>query len=217
MRPVVAAPARVKPLAPERFALQVTIPQATCDRLRRAQELLSPKLPSGDVAQVLDLALQALVAQLEKRKLAATAKPRKQAKASQPDSRHIPAAVKRAVRERDGDQCTFMSPDGRRCPERKFLEFDHVTEYARGGRAMTASDVRQRCRAHNLHGAERTFGREFMQRKQDSARGTRAAARAEAEWAEREARDEREAAERARVQWERDRANPSLVRTEARG
>ena len=37
--------------------------------------------------------------------------------------RGISAPVRRFVCERDGDQCTFESPDGKRCPERDRLEF----------------------------------------------------------------------------------------------
>jgi len=56
----VAAPVRtLKPLAPKRFALQVTLDQRTHDKLRYVQSLLGHRAPSGDIAQVLDLALDA--------------------------------------------------------------------------------------------------------------------------------------------------------------
>src|SRR5439155_17570880 len=82
--------------------------------------------------------------------------------------RQIPAHVKRAVWERDHGQCTFVSEAGRRCPARTRLEFDHVVEVARGGRASVAG-IRLRCRAHNQYGAERTFGAEFMRHKREAA------------------------------------------------
>jgi DNA-directed RNA polymerase specialized sigma54-like protein len=83
--------------------------------------------------------------------------------------RYIPAHVKRAVWERDGGQCTFVSETGRRCQERKRLEFDHVEEVARGGRA-SVNGIRLRCRAHNQYGAECTFGAGFMREKCEAAR-----------------------------------------------
>jgi hypothetical protein len=96
----VAAPfPKVRSLAPERFALQVTISKSTHDKLRHAQEPLSHALPSGDLAQVLDRALDALIGQLEKSKFGATDKPRPQPKSSR-SRRHVPAHVKRAVWER---------------------------------------------------------------------------------------------------------------------
>jgi hypothetical protein len=167
-------PAKVKPIAPERFALQVTIAQSTRDKLRRAQELLSHQIPSGNVADVLDRALDALIGQLEKRKWAATDRPRERPSPSK-DKRHIPARIQRAVWERDGGCCTFTAEDGRRCAERTMLEFDHVDEVARGGTA-TLEGIRLRCRAHNQYTAEQRFGAAFMERKRNRARGKGAGA-----------------------------------------
>ena len=163
MIPPFQPPARVTPLAPERYALQVTISQETHDKLRRAQELLSHSLPSGNVAEVLDRALDALIRDLEKKKYAATQKPQAKARASK-DPRHIPAHVKRAVLARDRGRCTFVSDSGVRCSSRRFLEFDHIHEVARGGRA-TVSGIRLLCRTHNQYAAECTFGAGFMDEK----------------------------------------------------
>ena len=55
-----APPARVAPLAPERYAIQCTVPQSTYEKLQHAQALLGHAVPSGDLAQVLDRALDAL-------------------------------------------------------------------------------------------------------------------------------------------------------------
>jgi hypothetical protein len=89
--------------------------------------------------------------------------------------RHIPAAVKRAVRERDQDQCTFRSESGQRCPARARLEFDHIEPVARGGVA-TVDGMRLRCRAHNQYDEDCTFGAGFMARKRERAREEAAAA-----------------------------------------
>jgi hypothetical protein len=69
-------PERLKPIAPQRCGLQVTISGETHDKLRRAQDLLSHAVPDRDVAAVLDRALDALITQLEKRKFAVTERPR---------------------------------------------------------------------------------------------------------------------------------------------
>ena len=165
---------RVTPLAPERFALQVTLTRSTHDKLRRAQELLSHAVPSGDIAEVLDRALDALIVQLEKRRFAATSRPgpRRRAKSA----RHVPAHVRRAVHARDGDRCTFVSESGRRCSEKRFLEFDHVHPVARGGEA-TIENTRLRCRAHNQRAAERTYGAGFMREKREAVRAQSRASR----------------------------------------
>jgi hypothetical protein len=176
----VAAPrSKVKPHAPGRFALHLTMSQATYDKLQYAQSLLSHAIPSGDVAEVLDRALDALIVKLEKRKFAATDRPQTGLRRSAVGKRHVPAHVKRAVRERDQDQCTFVSETGRRCSARELLEYDHVDPVARGGQA-TVVNMQLRCRAHNQFGAECTFGAGFMNAKREAARRVTAAARARA-------------------------------------
>ncbi len=163
---------RTEPLGGGRVAVTVMLDDT---KLQYAKELLSHQLPSGDLARVLDLALDALIAKLEKRKFAATRKPRPErppraAKGANP--RHIPAAVKREVWKRDGGRCTFTSRAGHRCTSRSRLEYDHVLEVARGGES-TADNIRLRCRAHNQFTAEQTFGAEHMRRKREEGRPPR--------------------------------------------
>ena len=164
---------RVQPLAPQRFGVQFTMSQSEYDDLCYAQAPLGHQVPAGDVAPVFARALKALIPQLERQKFAATPKPRPGRRASRADTRHIPAEVKRAVWERDGAQCTFVSQTGHWCTARTRLEFDHVQEFARGGQA-TVSGIRLRCRAQ--FEAERTFGTEFMRSKRLAAAEARAAA-----------------------------------------
>src|SRR5688572_12613472 len=103
------------------------------------------------------------------RKQAATATPRSYGHRARPRlydrevrkgarrSRYIPREVKRAVWERDGGQCAFVSSDGRRCTERTFLEFHHIQPYAKQGPA-TIANISLRCWRHNQYEAERMFG-----------------------------------------------------------
>jgi len=170
-----AGPATPEPPHPvdERYFLQLTVAKSTHDKLRRAQLLLSHAIPSGNVEQVLDRALDLLLAQLEKRKYAASNQPRQRPPAqTSARSRHIPAQVKRAVWLRDRGQCTFENETGDRCPARKFLEFDHVVPVARGGKA-TVEGIRLRCRAHNQFEAEKVFGTEYVRGKRRAARARR--------------------------------------------
>jgi hypothetical protein len=73
-------------------------------------------------------------------------------------ARAIPAGVRRAVFERDGEQCTFADEAGERCPQRGHLEIDHVEARALGG-TNAMSNLRVRCRAHNRLAAEEVFGK----------------------------------------------------------
>jgi hypothetical protein len=160
---------RVKPLGPERYVLQVTIGRETHEKLRHAQALLGHQIPTGDLAQVLDRVLDLAIGRLERQKFAAAQRPRLGRRRTSANGRYIPAHVKRAVWERDGGQCTFMSEAGRRCAARARLEFDHVEPVARGGQA-TIDGMRLRCRAHNQYAAEETFGAAFMRHKRHEAK-----------------------------------------------
>jgi hypothetical protein len=168
--------ARMMPLAPQRYGLQATVDQETHDLLQEAQALMSHQIQAGEIAQVLKSALKLLVPHLRKQKFAATTCPhpaaRGSAKANGGDganaTRHIPAAVKRAVWERDGGQCTFVSDAGHRCEARTLLELDHIEPVARGGKATT-ENIRLRCRGHNQYTAECAFGAGFMSDKRAEA------------------------------------------------
>jgi hypothetical protein len=164
---VVNPPARVAPLSPQKYGLQVTIRAETHEYLREAQDLLGHQVAPGDVAEVLHRALRLYVTALKRQKFAETSSPRPARESKTP--RHIPAHVKRSVWERDGAQCTFTNDTGQRCPATSHLEFDHADPVGRGGEA-TVESIRLRCRAHNQYIAERVFGEEFMNRKREAAR-----------------------------------------------
>jgi hypothetical protein len=75
--------------------------------------------------------------------------------------RHIPASVRRAVFERDGERCAYRDERGERCRETLGLEIHHRHAHALGGPA-TLDNLELRCRAHNALAAEEDFGREHM-------------------------------------------------------
>ena len=145
----------VTPLAPDRYRVQLTISRETHDKLRRVQDLLRHVIPTGDAAEIFDRALTLLLADLERRRCAETSSPRP-AREPRASSRHIPAAVRREVWQRDAGRCAFIGSTGR-CRETGFLEFHHVEPYAFGGPA-TVANIQLRCRAHNLYEASLCFG-----------------------------------------------------------
>jgi hypothetical protein len=166
-------PPRVKPLAPQRFSLQCTLDEETHDLLRRAQALLAHQVPAGDISEVLKRSLRLLVARLEQRKFATTQSPRKAGGRASSDTRYIPAETKRAVSQRDGGQCTYVSEAGHRCEARSRLQYDHIEPVARGGETSVAN-LRLRCRAHNQYAADQVFGADFMKHKREAAAEGRA-------------------------------------------
>ena len=151
----VPKPADVKPLAPERYKIQVTVSRQAYEKLRRAQDLLRHAVPNGDPAIILERALDLLVASLERSKAATTPRPRV-SRGTKAGSRHVPAAVRRVVWERDAGRCAFSGANGR-CTETGFLEYHHVLPFAEGGDA-SATNIELRCRAHNQYEADVWFG-----------------------------------------------------------
>ena len=149
------APGIISPLSPERYKVQLTIDRATHDKLRRVQDLLRHVVPCGDPAAIFDRALTVLLHDLERRKLAQVGRPRP-APCSTTRSRHVPAAVRRAVWKRDDGRCAFIGTDGL-CGERGFLEFHHVVPFADGGET-TSENLQLRCRSHNAYEAREYFG-----------------------------------------------------------
>lgn len=137
--------------------------EAVAQKLERAKEILRHKFPAGKLQDIFDQALEDL---LEKRD-----PERKIAKidlsgggkemASRVESRYISAQLKMKIWQRDGGRCTYVSPLGKRCPERGKLEMDHVQPWALGGHTSEAN-LRLLCSAHNKYQAFKTFGKRFV-------------------------------------------------------
>lgn len=144
---------------PAGYKIQFTAEQDTYDKLLQAQALLRHQNPYGNLDPIINRALTLLLSDLERRKAAIVARPRRSARPVATGSRNIPASVRRAVWRRDGAQCVFQGPRGR-CAERDFLEFHHVRPFADGG-ASTADNIELRCRAHNAYEAEVYFGEQL--------------------------------------------------------
>jgi hypothetical protein len=155
-----------EPLGARRYKVQFTAGAETYAKLREAQALLRHRIPEGDLAQIFDRALTVLLREVRRARFAETAKPHRGdtgKPAASGASRHIPAAVRREVVERDAGRCTFIGRSGHRCDSREALEFHHTEPFARSPR-HSVDGITLRCRAHNRHSAVRDFGAEHMSR-----------------------------------------------------
>ena len=150
----------VEPLAPARYKIQFTASAELHAKLERLRALM----PDGDLASIIDQAVTEKLERLESKRFAKTKAPRKclEETETSPSSRYVPAAVKRAVRERDGDRCAFVK-QGRRCAERARLQFHHRQAYARGG-DHSPENVELMCPTHNIYLAEGEYGKAAMER-----------------------------------------------------
>jgi len=144
----------ISPLRPGRHHVQFTAGDEFLKDFKRAQALLSHKMPKGKLEDVLGHALKVLIQQLEKlaRKTKTTAKP------VPTRNRYIPRGMQVEVRERDQNICQHKKPDGSLCGATHFLEIDHIQPFALGG-GHGGENLRLLCWAHNALRAEMTFGR----------------------------------------------------------
>jgi 5-methylcytosine-specific restriction endonuclease McrA len=183
--PVVAShvpPAVVQPLSPARYKIQFTASAELRNKLERLRALMRGEAPEGDLAAVIEQAVTEKLERLEARRFARTNNPRKRPSdtpmniprkgLSKTDrssfSRHIPAALRRAVFERDGGRCRYVDRRGRRCSERSRLEYHHRHPFALGG-DRSLENIYLMCRRHNGYLAEHDYGRKVMLRYRRSA------------------------------------------------
>jgi hypothetical protein len=150
----------VEPLSPGRYKVQFTASAELHDQLERLAALMRSEVPDGDIAAIIGRAVAEKLERLEARRFAKTATPRKALSHgdSSRSSRHIPAAVRRAVRTHDAERCRFVDELGRRCSERKRLEFHHRRPYGMGG-DHSPENVSLLCPAHNRYVAELDYGK----------------------------------------------------------
>jgi 5-methylcytosine-specific restriction endonuclease McrA len=134
--------------------------------LAGAASIMRSSVPDGDLGKIIDEAVTEKLERLEARRFARTKSPRKSLAETDttPGSRHIPAAVRRAVYERDGGRCTYQDARGRGCTARDRLEFHyHRQPFGRGGE-HSVYNIRLMCRAHNQLLAEQDYGEQEMAR-----------------------------------------------------
>jgi hypothetical protein len=155
-----------KPLGGERYRVQFMADRETHAQLEELRALMRHQIPDGDVGKILARAVAVLHAQVRKRKFAEISRPRSSRAPISPNeapSRHIPAGIRRAVSQRDGERCSYVSSSGQRCDAREFLEFDHIEAWA-FTQAHSIDGITLRCRAHNQQRARIDFGDRHMAR-----------------------------------------------------
>jgi hypothetical protein len=138
----------------------VTLSRRVLEKLEAARDALSHARPGATTGDVLEAALDLLLAR-EAKKKGIVERPRATRPSMNPD--HIPASVKREVWRRDGGQCQWPLESGGICGQRRHLEFDHVVPRARGG-TSTVANLRLACRFHNDLAARQAFRDDWMDR-----------------------------------------------------
>jgi hypothetical protein len=190
------APARANPAwaelppiaGPQQYQVQFSTTEEHVRLIERAKALLARSKSGKSLGELHQEAMRLLVASLEKQKFAVTERLRRTSSKSasskddqgnaresgkQPskrgNGRYVPAAVRRAVYERDAARCTYVDERGRRCQETHYLELHHRQPFGRRGAHSTAN-LTLHCRAHNVLAAELDFGRSYLAPSQAPAR-----------------------------------------------
>src|SRR6185312_4354654 len=113
---------QLTPLSETRHKVRFTASDELRKKLERAQDLMRHANAEGDLAVVVERAVDLLIERLEKQRLGKTSRPRPSREEN--DAARISRTTRRAVFERDGERCTFTSADGQRCHATTWLELD---------------------------------------------------------------------------------------------
>lgn len=140
---------RIKPVAKDLRELRTAVTAKTETDIEKLKDILSQKL--GRAASLEEVIAWAVS---ECRKKHDPEEKAERSKVSSGNSemkagRHpIPASVKHEVVRRQGYQCCYRGPDGRRCEQKRWLHYDHIEEVSHGG-LNKADNLRILCSAHH--------------------------------------------------------------------
>ncbi len=84
-----------KPVGPQTFKLEVVVSEQQLEKIEAARGLLRHRNPEGDLASIIELAMDVLIAKVEKQRFSVTDRPRKSGRAATSDD--VPAEVARQV------------------------------------------------------------------------------------------------------------------------
>ena len=155
---------RVEPLTPTVTRIHVSVSPAFVTKLEDARLALSRSMPGADAEAILSAGLDLLLAR-DAKKRGLVEKPRSTLDDAEdaPDSDHVPAAVEREVRKRDGDCCQWQLESGGICGSRFQIQLDHIIPLALGGKSVL-KNLRLLCAPHNKWAARQKLGHALMNR-----------------------------------------------------
>jgi hypothetical protein len=150
---------RIEPIVAELVKIIMVVGKDFMADLDAVKAALSHQIPDRDTVTVLQECVKRTLAAIRKRREGSDhprAKP-----SSTPKGRTIGTALRRAVMERDGRRCAFVSADGHHCGSDHQVEIHHLKPFALGGEA-TLANLSLRCRIHNQHHARQELGDAYM-------------------------------------------------------
>ena len=152
---------RLKPVTPTLSELRIAVDEQTQKNLQRLKDLLSQKTGQpATLAEVIAWAAEVCrdrhdpvrrAERMQKKTQATTVGTSTKVSfkaGNSPGRAPIPAAIRHAVMARDQGQCTHRGSDGNRCQSRRWIDFHHPHEVAKGGK-HTVENLRLLCKAHH--------------------------------------------------------------------
>lgn len=143
---------KIRPVAKEVSELKVPVDPKTEENLTALKDILSQKLGKpATLAEVVAWAAEVARDKFDPIRQAKRSKAissRKSAPAPKRGRHRVKAAVNHSVVLRDTMQCTYISADGRRCEQKRWLHRHHEVEVSKGG-LNTVDNLRMLCRAHH--------------------------------------------------------------------
>ncbi len=153
-----------EPTSASQYRIQLNASAALKEKLELLRALTSHSNPEGDLAAMIERAVDLALAQVQRERFAKTDRPRKSSarRVIRADGKtrkraHVPHSTQREIANRDGLRCTYLGAGGLRCDARAFLQIHHEHPWARGG-DENADNLRLLCASHNHLLAEGEFG-----------------------------------------------------------
>jgi hypothetical protein len=151
--PLPERPERIRELGVA-IEIRVTLHAETLAALDQIKNLISHARPNASYAEVIEY-----LAKMGVKKLDPTILPPGENRGGGDNSGV--SGGRSQIWLRDGGRCTYVSPGGKTCGSQTFLQVDHIIPRAKGG-SDDPSNLRLRCRAHNLLAAVEEFGEAKM-------------------------------------------------------
>jgi 5-methylcytosine-specific restriction endonuclease McrA len=154
----------VEPTSESRYRIQLNASSALKEKLELLRALTSHANPEGDLAVLIERAVDVALEQVQRQRFAKTERPRQasarcmlRAQGKARKRGHIPNETQREIAARDELRCTYVGEGGHRCEARAFLQMHHEHPWARGGEE-TPGNLRLLCASHNKLLATQDFG-----------------------------------------------------------
>jgi hypothetical protein len=144
-----------RPINEEETEIRFTVGKAFMEKLDQLRNLLGHQLSDQQYATLFEELADIVLKKLEP-------KPPTLEKSSSSETRYVSPKLKNAVWHRDQGRCTYTTSDGRRCPSRYALQYEHIVPFGKGGKT-NMENLKLLCLAHNQLAAIQEFGLDKMQ------------------------------------------------------